>query len=299
MQPRHIILAIVLSVFWGLNFVVIAIGLTDFPPLLLATLRFALTALPVLFLPRPPISWGLLIAAGTAMFFAQFSLLFTSMDVGMPAGLASIALQVQAFITIAIAAAVLHEFPTPRQMTGAAVAFGGLALVAATVGADGVTLPGFILLMAAAVCWATGNILVRRAGPVDMLAMVSWMALVVTVPQALLSLIFEGPERIIEAFGNATWLTAGAVAYIAFVSTTFGYAFWGYLLKTYPAATAAPFSLLVPVSGTISAYLILGETFGPLRLGGMGLILVGLAILVIGHKRRAPPVPGAMPANPG
>ena len=37
---------------------------------------------------------------------------------------------------------------------------------------------------------------------------------------------------------------------------------WGHLLKLYPAATAAPFSLLVPVSGTLSAALILGESFG-------------------------------------
>ena len=72
--------------------------------------------------------------------------------------------------------------------------------------------------------------------------------------------------------------------YIAIISTTFGYAVWGHLLKLYPAATAAPFSLLVPVSGTLSAAFLLGESFGPVRLAGMGLILAGLAVLVIGPR---------------
>jgi O-acetylserine/cysteine efflux transporter len=110
---------------------------------------------------------------------------------------------------------------------------------------------------------------------------------VAPVPLLVLSLVFEGPARIEAGVLGANWLTIGAVLYIAIVSTTFGYAAWGQLLKLYPAATAAPFSLLVPVSGTISAALILGETFGPARLTGMGLILLGLAILVFGRR----PVP--------
>ena len=71
------------------------------------------------------------------------------------------------------------------------------------------------------------------------------------------------------------------------VSTIFGYAAWGHLLKLYPAAVAAPFSLLVPISGTLSAALILGETFGPLRLAGMVLIFIGLGVLAMPRRRRA------------
>ena len=284
MQPRHIVLAVVLAIFWGLNFVVITLALGDVPPLLLAALRFTIAAVPVLFLPKPPVRWGLMIAIAATMFVGQFAFLFPSMAVGMPPGLASIALQIQAFITIAIAAAVLREWPTRRQLAGSAVAFAGLALVGFTVGANGVTLEGFLLLFGAAVFWAVGNVLIRRTGKVDMLALVSWMSLVPPVPFLLLSLAFEGPARIGAAIGGATWLTIGALLYIAVVSTTFGYAVWGHLLRIYPAATAAPFSLLVPVSGTISAALILNESFGPVRLIGMALILAGLAVLMLGPR---------------
>ena len=259
MQPRHIVLAAVLAFVWGLNFVFIRLALTDFPPLLLAALRFALAALPVLFLPKPPVSWGRLIAIGGTLFAGQFALLFPAMAVGMPAGLASIALQVQAFITIAIAVVVLRERPSRRQIAGAAVALAGLVLIGATVGANGVTLAGFLLLVGAATCWASGNVMLRGVGAVDMLPLISWLSLVPILPLFALSLAVEGPARIAEGLASATWLSVGSLAYIVVVSTIFGYAAWGHLLKLYPAATAAPFSLLVPVSGTLSAALILGE----------------------------------------
>jgi O-acetylserine/cysteine efflux transporter len=292
-QPRHVLLAVVLSIFWGLNFVVITVALTDFPPLFLAALRFAIAALPALFLPKPAVRWGVLIAIGMTLFVGQFALLFPAMAVGMPPGLASIALQVQAFVTIGIAAVVLRERPTPRQILGGVVAFAGLVLIATTVGANGVTAPGLTLALGSAVFWAIGNVLLRRVGKVDMLSMISWLSIVAPLPLLLLSLILERPERITAAIAGANWLTIGAVLYIAIISTTFGYAVWGHLLKLYPAATAAPFSLLVPVSGTMSAALLLGESFGPVRLAGMALILGGLAVLVIG------PRPTAVVPDPG
>ena len=287
MKPRHIALAVLLAIVWGVNFVFVRLALTDFPPLLLATLRFALAALPLLFLPKPPVPWPTLIAIGGTLFVGQFALLFPAMAVGMPPGLASIGLQMQAFLTIAIAAVVLNERPSRRQIAGAAIAFAGLVLVGATVGTNGVTLAGFLLLLGAAACWASGNVLLRRAGAVDMLPMIAWLSLVPILPLFALSLVFEGPARIAHALTGATWLAVGSLGYIVVVSTLFGYAAWGHLLKLYPAAVAAPFSLLVPISGTLSSALILGERFGPLRLAGMALIFVGLGVLVVRQRRRA------------
>jgi O-acetylserine/cysteine efflux transporter len=280
-QPRHILLATVLALFWGFNFVVVTVALGDVPPLFLAAVRFALVALPVVVLPRPAIPFARLVAVALALFVGQFAFLFPAMAVGMPPGLASIALQIQAFITILFAALALRELPTRKQLAGGAIAFLGLALVATTVGANGVTAAGFILLLGAACCWAAGNVLLRGSGKVDLLPLFSWAALIATGPLLVLSLILEGPERIGAGLLHLDWLAAAAILYMAFVSTTFGYAAWGYLLRLYPAAVAAPFSLLVPVFGTVSAALLLGETFGPARLAGMALILAGLAVVVL------------------
>ncbi len=105
----------------------------------------------------------ILVPISLTLFVGQFALFFPSMVLGMPPGIASILIQVQAFFTIAIAAAVLGEFPTPRQMIGAAVALAGLGVVATTAGTNGITIIGFALAVASAVSWATGNVLLRQA----------------------------------------------------------------------------------------------------------------------------------------
>jgi O-acetylserine/cysteine efflux transporter len=78
-----------------------------------------------------------------------------------------------------------------------------------------------------------------------------------------------------------TWLGIGAVLYLAVVATTLGFGVWGHLLSLYPAGVVAPFSLLVPVFGVLASATVVGEQFPPLRLTGMGLILLGLAVIVL------------------
>jgi O-acetylserine/cysteine efflux transporter len=287
-QPLHILLALGVALCWGFNFVVIAWGLTELPPLLMAALRFMLAALPAIFLPRPKLSWPMMIAIGSTLFIGHYAFLYPAMAIGMPPGLASIALQVQAFFTVAIATDALGERPGPRQIAGSAIAFAGLVLIATTVGGD-VTIPGFALTMAAALSWAAGNVLLRRAGSGDMLATITWLSLVPPLPLLALSLAVEGPAEIGHAVTHVGWVGIGALLYMAFASTTFGFGTWGHLLKHYPAATVAPFSLLVPIFGMSSAALLLHESFGWQRLAGAALILAGLAIIAL--RRRLPPVP--------
>jgi O-acetylserine/cysteine efflux transporter len=181
-KPLHIGLAVLVAAICGLNFVAISIGLRDFPPLLMAALRFALVGLAAFFLPRPALSWTRLTIIGLAWFAGQFGLLFSGMAAGMPAGLASVTLQSQAFFSVFIAASVLGERPSLRQAGGGGVALAGLALIAISAGSGGVTLAGLMLTIAAAVSWAAGNVLLRSAGKVDMLAMVAWLSLVPPLP---------------------------------------------------------------------------------------------------------------------
>ncbi|GFK94681.1 putative amino-acid metabolite efflux pump [Fundidesulfovibrio magnetotacticus] len=285
MQPRHVLLALVVTLLWGANFVVIRLGLDSFPPLLLAALRFVLAALPALFLPRPDIGWGRMIALGLAWFVGQFSLLFLGMAVGMPPGVASVVLQSQVFFTILLAALTLGERPRRVQGLGTLVALAGLGLIGITAGTGGVTPAGFGLLLAAAFCWSTGNILMRGAGRADMLGLIAWLSLIPPVPLLALSWVFEGPERIGGALTHLNWTGVGSVVYLTVFATFIGYGGWGALLKRYPAGTVAPFSLLIPVFGAACAWLALGETFGPQRLTGMGLILAGLAVVVLPDLR--------------
>lgn len=96
MAPRDLLLALVVILAWGVNFVVIKLGLHGVPPMLLGTLRFCLAAFPaILFVRRPQVSWRLLLAYGLTISLGQFAFLFSAMYVGMPAGLASLVLQAE------------------------------------------------------------------------------------------------------------------------------------------------------------------------------------------------------------
>ena len=128
--------AIIVIVVWGLNFVVMKWGLATLSPLLLCALRFAAASLPLLLFVRPPrnLSWGLLAAYGLVQGVGQFGLLFTGMKLGMPAGMASVVLQTQAFITMLLAAVFLHEKPQRWQWIGLLIAIAGLVLIGAAHG---------------------------------------------------------------------------------------------------------------------------------------------------------------------
>lgn len=280
MSLSHIALAVLVTAIWGFNFVVIRLGLDSVPPLLLAAARFMVAALPVFFIARPNVPWPKMVAIGATLFVGQFAFLFPAMKLGTPPGLASVTLQSQAFFTIAFATIALRERPTLRQLAGAATAACGLVAIAMTVG-GGFTALGLALTLASASSWALGNVLLRSAGKVDMFPLVIWLSLVPPLPLLALSFALEGWPAIHHALTHVTAMGVASVLYLAVPTTIVGFGIWGFLLKHYPASTVAPFSLLVPLFGTLSAWLVLGETFSPLRMAGMVLILLGLAVIAL------------------
>jgi O-acetylserine/cysteine efflux transporter len=203
----------------------------------------------------------------------------------MPAGLSSVVLQLQVFITILFSILFLGERPKLRQYLGSAVALAGLGTIASTAGAGtGIPAIAIVFCVLSSTVWAYGNFTTRQAGPSSgfgTLAGVCWASLVPPIPALAIAFAFEGQDRIVAALSNVHLITIGAVLYTVVLSTWLCFAIWGRLLSTYPAGTAAPFALLVPVFGGLSGYLILGETLTPLRLVGSVLIFAGLAIILL------------------
>ena len=295
MRPVHIALALLVAAIWGLNFVVIEVGLDDFPPLLLSSLRFALASLPLLVMRGGPgVPWRWIVAVAVAIGIVKFSLLFVGMDVGMPAGLASLVLQVQAFFTLGFAAALLGERLRVAQIGGLVLAGGGLALVAT--GLDGLATPGgFALVIAAAAAWGVGNVAIKRAAPADPFRFMTWWCVIPPLPLLALSLAFEGPAEIGDALSGIDLGGIGAVAYIAFAATTLGWGLWAYLMRAYSASTVAPFSLLVPVFGLGFAALLLGEPLG-IRTAIAAVLVVSGVLLTQRTPRISPQIATIRPA---
>lgn len=284
MAPRDLLLALVVILAWGVNFVVIKLGLHGVPPMLLGTLRFCLAAFPaILFVRRPQVSWRLLLAYGLTISLGQFAFLFSAMYVGMPAGLASLVLQAQAFFTLAFAATFLGEKVRPASLVGLLVAALGLLLIGTEHGVT-MTLAGFLLTLAAAAMWGLGNIVTKKIGKVDMLGLVVWGSLIPPIPFFLLSLLLEGPEQIATALTSLSAGSIFAIVYLAFIATLVGYGIWSRLLSRYPAGQVAPFSLLVPVVGLTSAAVLLGEQMTLQQEVGGVAVMLGLLINVFGGR---------------
>ncbi|MFE0704376.1 EamA family transporter [Streptomyces sp. NPDC058872] len=287
--PAHLALATLVAAVWGVNFVVIEIGLAHFPPLLFSALRFLAAALPAVFLVGPPkVPWKGILGVGLVLGVAKFGLLFTGMDLGAPAGLSSLVLQVQAVFTALFAFAALGERPARIQLLGMAVALAGIGVAAVEDGATGST-AGFLLVIAAAACWGVSNVLTRKAAPPDALNFMVWVSTVPVLPLLLLSLLLEGPERDLEALRGLDWAGVGTLVYVAWITTVFGFGAWGFLLRRYPASSVAPFSLLVPVFGMSSAALVLGEPVTPLRWCAAALLVGGVALATIRRRTVAEP----------
>lgn len=284
MKTSDICLALLVVLIWGFNFVVIKLGLQGLPPILFTALRFLLAALPlVFFLKRPSVSWRLLAGYAAFQFAIQFSLLFCGMKLGLPPGLASLVIQLQAFFTIGLAVVVLGERPLKVQMAGAALAFSGMALVASQLDASATVL-GFMLVIAAAFSWGIGNIFTKRMGKVDALALVAWGSLLAAPPLLVMSLLAEGPAAMTAAIAQLNWLSVGAVLFQAYPTTILGFGIWSLLMRKYPTATIAPFTLLVPVVGMFSAALVLGEALQWWKILAGTLVICGLALNQFGPR---------------
>lgn len=279
MRVRDMGLAVLTSVIWGFAFVTNKFGLESFSAAQLTAMRFLFACLPVLFVPRPKLAWPMIVLIGLVLFAGQFLLLMMAYALDMPAGLGSVTQQTQAVFTVALAAIFMREFPRAREGIGMAVAFAGLALIALTVGGD--LKPAALgLAIAAATSWAIGNILVKRTGGTPVFSLMVWASLVAPWPVLAFSYAVDPQPSLIQAIAHASWLSLAVAFYLGVPSTLVAYGLWSYLLQRYPAATVAPFALLSPATGIIASALLLGETFAPLRLAGMALILTGLAVIV-------------------
>jgi O-acetylserine/cysteine efflux transporter len=237
----------------------------------------------VFFIRRPAMPWRFIVGYGVAIGVLQFGLMFLGMKLGMPAGLTSLVMQVQVFFTIGLAVALEGDHFRRDNLAGAAIAVAGIALLAVyKVGAgESATFVGFLLVLAASLAWAVGNIVAKRGAgehAPDMFALVVWSSLIPPLPLAALSYALEGGpaafHAIVEMSAKA-WACVGVMAYAA---TLFGFGSWNALLHRYPTALISPFALLIPVAGIGSGALFLGETLAPLQAAGVVLIFAGLVV---------------------
>ncbi|WP_353952159.1 EamA family transporter [Knoellia sp. S7-12] len=289
MPARHRLLAMLVAVLWGMNFIAIHASLEQFPPFFTGALRWLPLALAaVLFVPKPDVAWRWILLYGLGFGILQFTFLYWGMATGMPAGLASLVLQSSAPFTVVLGA-LLGERLSPRRGLGVLIAVGGLAVVGSQRGDVSAVWP-FVLTVLGGLGWAFGNLAVRRARTTQPFQLTMWMSVVPPIPMLALSLLVEGPERIVSSLTSVGSSVGGAAVagllYTSLIATVVGTGIWSWLMARHPAGTVAPFSMLVPVTGLTSAWVLLGERPTAIEWVGCAIVVAGVLITAGGRQPR-------------
>ncbi len=278
---RHLLLAVAIMAIWGSNFTVAKLALADFPPFLFAGLRFFIAFLPAaLFFKRPNVPWSNLAAYGMLIGLGQFGLLFFALNGHISPGIASVVLQMQVLFTMAAAAVFNHERIAGMQWVAVLLSLSGLGVILSQ--HDGFTAPfGLMLAVAAAMCWAMGNMMSRAAGRIDMVAYVVWASLFAFPPLFAISYWVDGPVAIVHSISHATLVGWLGLMWQTLGNTLFGYVAWAWLLSRYPAASIAPLALMVPVFGMATSAFVLHEPMPGWKLMAAALVMGGLMLGVL------------------
>ncbi|MDX2346273.1 MAG: EamA family transporter [Legionella sp.] len=285
MQIKHILLALLVAVIWGCNFIFVQIGLKEIPPLALCALRFFLSSVPIVFfVKRPDVPWIWLLLYSFLTFTLQFAFMFLGMKAGAASGIASLLLQIQVFFSFLFAALFLGEHLTRWQITGAFFAFTGLAIVLEHLGGGDITLVGFMWILAAAVMWGAGNLCVKKMKKKQGMGLIIWASFLSFPPLFITSFFIDGPTTLFTALHALSWRGALSVFYIAYISTWVGYGLWAWLLSVYSVSMVVPFTLLVPVVGLFASSLVFNEGMQTWKLSAAGFILFGLMTHLFGAR---------------
>ncbi len=289
MTHRGLLAALLVAALWGFNFSVIKLGVAELDPFVLAALRFALCAVPLVFaLPKPPVAWRWLVAYGLAFGVGTWGLLMCAMRLGLTPALAAWLLQASAFLTPLLAWAWLREPMRSAQRLGAAVALLGFGLVLfATAGHMPVT--GLLLAPMAAGSLSVANVVVRRSGVQAMLAFMVWSCLFAPLPLLALALM-QGGFEVLQTLPAqlARPVALGSLAVQVYPVTLLGYWVWNRLRARYGGATVVPVALLVPVFALVFGDWVFGRWPSAGEWAGMAVIGLGLVISLRPARSSAP-----------
>jgi O-acetylserine/cysteine efflux transporter len=298
MTRRDNFRAALVATIWGANFVVIDEGLKGFPPFLLLCARFLVVLFPVIFLVPRPGPWRTILQVGLFMSLGQFGLLYLSLHLGMPAGLASLLVQVQVILSIAISRVFLNERPTRQQLVGVGIGLVGLAVLIAGRASTAGLLP-LVIIILACLAWSIGNVISRstRDQITSGFGLTVWSGIVVPIPALALAFLINGPHAIDHAVSHIGWVTIASTLYTAILCSLFGYGVWNSLLSRYPVGSVVPFALVVPAAGIATAWIALGQVPTVSETIGGVILLGGIATTTI-QRKRATARPAASSADP-
>lgn len=288
--PRQLVLLVLLTVVWGLNWPIMKVGVAHFPPLTFRMVAMWL-AVPVLaaVLWQQQAPWTVPRAAwGKLAMLTLTNMLFWHCLMILAIPLLSSGRAAILGYTMPIFSAVLGAFCFGDRLAGrawggvAAAALGVVLLLWHETAAMGSRPVGVGLMLAAAAGWALGTQLLRRTSmPVPLMTLSFWMVLITAIVLTVLAALLER-ERWVwpDRTALVTILYNGPLA-IGFAQVT-----WFFLARTLPPVASTLSVMLIPVIGVFSGAWWLGEVLHWQDWTAVGLMVVAIASVLWPARQR-------------
>ena len=278
MSINQILLALIVPITWGFGYALTKIGMDQFTPLLLMSLRFGIAGLILVWFTKPP--WGFMRELFIIAFIGstiQYGFTYYGLK-GIDVSTASILVQLEGPILALLSTLILKErLGWPRAL-GMGLAFTGVVVIAGEPRLSD-SLDSVALVITGAMFWAIAQIMISRLKSLSGITILAWIAIIATPQMLLISLLIEEGQW--ESIKTANLIDWSIVFYLSFIMTVIGYSVWYHLLRTCDVSKLSPFLMLLPVTSIIAGIVLLNEQFTlTMGIGGL-LVMTGVASTLI------------------
>jgi len=282
MSINQILLALIVPITWGFGYALTKIGMDQFTPLLLMSLRFGIAGLILVWFTKPP--WGFMRELFIIAFIGstiQYGFTYYGLK-GIDVSTASILVQLEGPILALLSTLILKErLGWPRAL-GMGLAFTGVVVIAGEPRLSD-SLDSVALVITGAVFWAIAQIMISRLKSLSGITILAWVAIIATPQMLLISLVIEDGQW--ESIKTANLLDWSIVFYLSFIMTVIGYSVWYHLLRICDVSKISPFLMLLPVTSIIAGMVLLNEQFTlAMGIGGV-LVMTGVASTLIKWRK--------------
>jgi len=270
---------------WAVCFPLIAAGFAYAPHLTFAALRAfiagaALVGVGLMLgrsVPRGGRNWVILTFIGLGATSLAYLGMFHAAEFVSP-GIATVIANTQPLLAAVLAGMFLNEHLDSGGKLGLGLGFAGIVLIVApqllSVQAENYAL-GIACILLAAIGITISNVLIKWiAAEVDAIMAMGFQMLIGGIPLAIAAFIFEEPQNVIWSV-RFILILAG----LSLFGSALVYWLWVSILETTPLNQANVFSFLVPIFGLSMGVMFYGETLGWLEYTGIGLTLLGIALV--------------------
>jgi len=282
MSINQILLALIVPITWGFGYALTKIGMDQFTPLLLMSLRFGIAGLILIWFTKPP--WEHMRELFIVAFIGstvQYGFTYYGLK-GIDVSTASILIQLEGPILALLSALILKErLGWPRAL-GMGLAFSGVIVITGEPRLSD-SLDSVALVITGVVFWAIAQIMISRLKSLSGITILAWVAIIATPQMLLISLVIEDGQW--ESIKSANLIHWSIVFYLSFIMTVIGYSIWYHLLRICDVSRISPFLMLLPVTSIIAGMVLLDEQFTmAMGIGGL-LVMAGVASTLIKWRK--------------